>query len=166
MRQSVLSHPGVHTELLAGDILDGMDQKPRFRFSLRALAGFVALVAVYCAALVNASELMSGVALLFAVLLLSLAVVAAIESQGSRRAYWRGFAISGFLYMVLSFGPVPDRAQLLAAENVLFRVAEVLPGATPTWEFVRVGQAGVILLFALAGGLVGKWAHAGQATDF
>ena len=146
-----------------------MDEKPGFRFSLRALASFVAVSAAWCAAFVNASEWTGGVALLVTALSLVLALVATLESRGGKRSFWRGFTICGWLYLLLAFANLPDRTGGIVTQAILFKAAELLPGATPSsasWHHVQVGQAGSALLFAVLGGLVGRWFHGAQGREW
>lgn len=72
-----------------------------FRFSIRHLLMWTAFVAVGCVALRSSSETWSGV--LHAVSLLSLgaAILLLIYRQGAARAYWLGFALSGWLYVII-----------------------------------------------------------------
>jgi len=75
------------------------------RFSLIELFAVVGLVAVGCVALRNASPLWVSVLCSAMVLSLCMAVVGAIWQDGRRRTASVGFAVAGFLYLVLAFGP-------------------------------------------------------------
>ena len=74
---------------------------PVFRFSIRQLLLGTALVAVACVALRSASP--TWVASLFGVMLLVLtaAVPLAIFRAGADRAWWFGFGLFGWLYILL-----------------------------------------------------------------
>ena len=65
------------------------------RFSILTLLGLVAVAAVGCMALMNASQLWGYLAYTVAFVVLWLAVVAAAYQVGSKRAYCGGFATCG-----------------------------------------------------------------------
>ena len=65
------------------------------RFSILTLLGLVAVAAVGCVALMNASQLWGHLAYTVAFVDLWLAVVVAAYQVGSKRAYCAGFAICG-----------------------------------------------------------------------
>jgi hypothetical protein len=72
---------------------------PRFRFSLLTLFGFVAAMAVVCAALARPTMLWVTVIQGFAFGCLFFSVLAAIYGQRSSRAFWVGFAVVGWGYI-------------------------------------------------------------------
>jgi hypothetical protein len=74
---------------------------PAFRFSIRQLLLGTALVAVGCVALRSASPMWVAALLGLTLLLLVAAVPLAIFRQGTNRAWWFGFALFGWLYMLL-----------------------------------------------------------------
>jgi hypothetical protein len=74
---------------------------PTFRFSIRQLLLGTALVAVACVALRSASPLWVAALLGLTLLLFAAAVPLAVFRQGTDRAYWFGFALFGWLYMLL-----------------------------------------------------------------
>ncbi len=87
---------------------------PTFRFSIRQLLLGTALVAVACVALRSASP--TWVAALLGLMLLALtaAVPLALFRQGADRAWWFGFALFGWLYLLLlgySWGLDPNTSQ-------------------------------------------------------
>jgi hypothetical protein len=157
------------------------------RFSLRALAAFIGLMAVYCAALVNASPMLACGAVLATVVILMLAIAAAVEG---RSAFWRMFAIWGWLYFLLALC-LSDSPVRPLTESLLLSMAKTLPDATmaerilipaldPTvreWgtrlvanqqffrDFTSIGQSGLTLLVAWLGGLVGQFMRARRLTD-
>jgi hypothetical protein len=73
------------------------------RFAIAGLMGLV--VAVGVAALRFASELWAGVLLMLTLGVLGAAVLAFHERSGASRAWWRGFALFGWGYVVLAMGP-------------------------------------------------------------
>ncbi len=74
---------------------------PTFRVSIRQLLVGTALVAVACVALRGASPTWVATLLGLTLLALAAAVPLAIFRQGSDRAWWFGFALFGWLYMLL-----------------------------------------------------------------
>src|SRR5258708_7721943 len=71
---------------------------PRFRFSLPALFGFVAIVAVCCAALIQQTEFWKSVIEVAALGGLFFAAITALYGKGSARAFGAGFAVVGWGY--------------------------------------------------------------------
>jgi hypothetical protein len=149
------------------------------RFSLRALAAFIGIIAIYCAALVNASPMLARGAVLATVVILMLAIAAAVET---RSAFWRMFAIWGCLYVLLAFC-LPDSLAvrpltegLLAAAGKQFPQAIIIEALAPDpfattattridnhqfiRDFINIGQAGLTLLVAWLGGLIGLFMRA------
>jgi hypothetical protein len=75
------------------------------RFTIAGLMGLVVVVAVGVAALRFASELWAGILLMLTLGTLGAAVLALHERTGAKRAWWRGFALFGWGYLVLAMGP-------------------------------------------------------------
>jgi hypothetical protein len=75
----------------------------RFRFSLLAMFGFVAVVAVACAALARPSQLWLVVVSASSLGCLFYAVLAAAYGRNARRAFWLGFAVVGWGYVALEW---------------------------------------------------------------
>jgi hypothetical protein len=76
------------------------------RFSIRQLLAATALVGLGCLALVKSSALVAAATTGAVALILVAAVVLAIYRSESSRAFWTGFAIFGWSYLVLSYGPI------------------------------------------------------------
>jgi len=74
---------------------------PTFRFSIRQLLLGTTLVAVACVALRSASPAWVAALLGLMLLVLTAAVPLAIFRQGAQRAFWFGFALFGWLYILL-----------------------------------------------------------------
>ncbi|HEV3007299.1 MAG TPA: hypothetical protein VGX78_22705 [Pirellulales bacterium] len=125
----------------------------RFNFNLLTLFGFVAVVAVACAALARPSQLWLVVVSALSQASLFYAVLAAAYGRNARRAFWFGFAVVGWGYVVLEwagaaglpfFAPtafVTDRLQtLLHAQPTLptpnyASWSKTPPGApVPVWN--------------------------------
>jgi hypothetical protein len=97
----------------------------RWRFSLASLAGVVALAAVSCAALVNASAWIASGFLTAVFLLLALATVRAAMRP---RGFSTGFAIAGWLYVAVALGPFAGPlGQHLATTMALGKLAGLMP---------------------------------------
>jgi WD40 repeat protein len=94
----------------------------RLQFSLVSLFGLAAVVALACAALVNASPLWASAWYTFTLLLLLTATLAAVF-RPRNRAFWLGFVVFGWAYLFLGFGPwvgqcVPP--SLLSAQGLAY----------------------------------------------
>ena len=74
---------------------------PIFRFSIRQLLVATALVAVACVALRSASPIWVAALLGLTLLMLTAALPLAICRQGADRAWWSGFALFGWMYLLL-----------------------------------------------------------------
>jgi hypothetical protein len=105
---------------------------PRFRFSLLGLGGLVAAVAGGCAALVYASPGVAGAAWTLTILLLIFGLVPAVLMAPAQRGFWCGFAICGWMYVLIQSGPLSGLAQLLTTGSMLRWAAEAMPQATTT----------------------------------
>ena len=77
----------------------------RPRVSIALLMVVVALVAVAVAALRNPSETWASAVFTLAVVVLCLAVFLAFATGGRKRLAWMSFAISGWAYLIFTFGP-------------------------------------------------------------
>ena len=72
------------------------------RFPIKGLMGAVLVVALGLAALRNPSETWSGVIFLLTCGVLCLAIVGVVCRQQEERAWWLGFALFGWGYLLLS----------------------------------------------------------------
>jgi hypothetical protein len=79
-----------------------------FQFRFRTLFLAIAFVAVGVAALINASPAWSHNLYFAAVVLLTLAMPLACYRTGEKRAFWAGFALFGWVYLVV-IGNINDR---------------------------------------------------------
>jgi hypothetical protein len=78
---------------------------PRFQFSLRTLLLAFIPVGLAIAALVNANYLWANAVLTVTLALLGTSLVGWIWTLKKARAFWSGFAVFGWGYMLLAFGP-------------------------------------------------------------
>ena len=74
---------------------------PRFRISLASLLGIVAVIAMGLAGMVSASSLWTTAAATVCLAVLLSAVLAARLLTGIDRAFWAGFALFGWSYLLL-----------------------------------------------------------------
>jgi hypothetical protein len=77
----------------------------RYRFTLAALMGAVALVAVGVAALRSPTALWASLVILLALGAICGATVGAILRRGPARGAWLGFAVFGWAYFLLTLSP-------------------------------------------------------------
>jgi hypothetical protein len=75
------------------------------RFSIASLLVAVAIFAIGMACLMFASTPWAGMLLSVTLGALTLALLGVFYRRGERRAFWAGFALCGWVYMTLSFGP-------------------------------------------------------------
>jgi hypothetical protein len=75
------------------------------RFSIARLMGVILVVALCTAALREASDHWAGIALAALLVLLATAILQAIYHRATRRAFWMGFALFGWGYLILVMGP-------------------------------------------------------------
>ena len=75
------------------------------RFSIASLLVTVAICAIGMACLMFASTPWAGMLLSVTLAALTLALLGVFYRRGERRAFWAGFALCGWIYMTMSFGP-------------------------------------------------------------
>jgi hypothetical protein len=75
----------------------------KLRFPIAGLMGAVLVIALSLAALRNASETWAGATFLLTSAVLTLAVVGAVCRRDAERAWWLGFALFGWGYVLLAF---------------------------------------------------------------
>ncbi|MHC4178427.1 MAG: hypothetical protein ACYSWU_13020 [Planctomycetota bacterium] len=80
-----------------------------WQFSVFGLLVLVAFVSVACAALVYASLWWASICPTGAVIAQLVAVLGVVYRRGSARAFWLGFAVLGWGYLLLAFAPGLDR---------------------------------------------------------
>ena len=101
----------------------------RFRFSLLGLAVGTAAIAVVCAALVNASVLISRLVWGASLLCLTFALLCALLAAPVRRGFWVGFAVVGWLYVLIAYGPLTDLGNVASLDPLLRLAGEAMPQA-------------------------------------
>lgn len=93
----------------------------RLRFSLNSLVVVVVFCGVALAALVRPTEAAARLLIVINFGLFCLAICGAILRDGSDRSFWTGFAVFGWAYALIHFGPWFDkeRATLTATSEFL-----------------------------------------------
>jgi hypothetical protein len=155
------------------------------RFSIANLLTAIAIIAVGLAALNSPSRLTVGLVTIVTLGVLLAAVVGAIYRTGEARAFWLGSAVFGWSYFLIAFSPAFPTAKaaidppLLALRDTFWTVkipdGDTSPSlvgmdtaydaairttlARPSWHhyFGVTIHCIVTLLFALVGGIVGRW---------
>ena len=149
----------------------------RPRLSLRALMAFIVVLAVAIAALRSTSEYWVSTTFSMTLFFLTTAVLGVAYRRGSRRAFWLGFALFGWVYWLLSFGPWFD-ARVASNLMLTLPIQQLSYVMHPQPEFdgpiklgsnedfaaryvfttrdniVRIGKSLAVLLVALLGGFV------------
>lgn len=77
----------------------------RFRFSVASLLGVILFISVALAALRASTDVWDGCLLGLDLLILLTAVLLAVHRTDRKRAYWLGFAVFGWLYLIASMIP-------------------------------------------------------------
>jgi hypothetical protein len=101
----------------------------RIRFSLFGLAGATAVIALACAALVRAAGWVADLTWAATLLILTLTVLCAMLVAPSRRGFWVGFSLFGWMYVLLAYSPLADRPNVPSLQPLLRQAAEAMPQA-------------------------------------
>jgi hypothetical protein len=150
----------------------------RYRFTLAALMGAVALVAVGLAALHSPTALWASLVILLALGAICGATVGAILRRGAGRGPWLGFAVFGWAYFLMTLSPWggeyglgPARFLTRAATALLLQIDPDLvempvTGVEEFAVFAGTGKSrsyyhGIFhaltaVIFAVVGALVGR----------
>src|SRR4051812_16073568 len=124
----------------------------RPRFSIAALLLVVIAAGVAVAALRASTDAWDGGVLGVPLLALLTSVLLAGHRRGRRRAFWLGFALFGWAYLVMSLVP-PIEARLPTTRG-LGLLDSLGPGRTITMSFVPYGTVGgpgtLVTTFAFA----------------
>ena len=107
----------------------------RTRVPLSALLVVVGLMAVGFAALRVSSRLWASACFSVALLMLVVAVAELIYRRGRVRAFWGGFALFGWTYLLIAFGPGPLTAWrdlLVSAPALAILEEKLLEPAVPS----------------------------------
>ncbi len=110
----------------------------RFRFHIGSLLILVVPLGIGFAALREASELWDSIVLSATAGVLLVSVLLGIHRHAEKRSFWAGFAIFGWVYIVLTMIPSLE-ARLLTTKALVYLDSKV-PGRTAT----ITGQAWVV----------------------
>jgi hypothetical protein len=155
-----------------------------FRFSMLWLLGLVALAAMILAGLLFASPVVVSIGYTLNFVLLLSALPAILYRTEGRRAFWIGFALFGWSYLIFIWTSSntsrlltmqalqPLHSSMKRTETRVIRNVDVDPfsGSTstttsttvvediPVWhDFMHVGHQGWTILLALLGGCIARW---------
>jgi hypothetical protein len=147
----------------------------QFRLSMAGMLWFVAVTAIGLASIRSTSGVWTTVAATLTLAALLKAVLAAALLRGNDRAFWLGFAVFGWVYLILvdwdwvggPFGHELTGALADWAEAVIPEAPRPSPAITNLSElhqermikighFVQIGRMVLCLLFAMAGGVIGR----------
>src|SRR5580704_16254064 len=115
-----------------------------FRFSLAGLMGLVIACGVGFAALSSNSPLWSDVVMTLVLGTLFTAVLGAVYRRKRDRAFWCGFLLFGWGYMILAFGPwfqTEIRPHLITTPLLDFlhgRITPMPPGAFAHYDNIWI----------------------------
>lgn len=159
---------------------------PRVHFSIRYLLAAIALVCVACAAIRFPTVWCMSLSFSLAVALLSMATIACFVARAELRAFAVGFALAGWIHLVLALTTWFDQGSglLVASRTLLDLLADPLgnamppnsyieekgllaamagyvPGSPPDkyYKYIVIGQSFITLMLALVGGLAGQLMH-------
>ncbi len=159
------------------------------RLSIAGMLGYVALVAYWLAAIRSSSVLWTRLAATFTLAALLTSVLGAILSRGLARSFWLGFALFGWVYLGMVAGDwfggfgqdlcggLSDLAELVIPPVPDLRYWPVQTLSESAYKalsferrekivnFVGIGRMGLSLLFAMVGGLIGRWFAARRETS-
>jgi hypothetical protein len=80
-----------------------------FRISISVLMALMLIISVAFVSLMFATELMAGLVLLPTLGILAMAILGVVYRRGNARAFWLGFVLLGWGYMILASGSWWDR---------------------------------------------------------
>ena len=162
------------------------------RFSIANLLAAVALVGIGLAALNSPSSASAGLLALATVAFVLLSILGVVYRSHEARAFWLGFAICGGSYFAIALTPVAPLVSdglgaTLKAVRAAFWTIRTPDGesgptglmdtaydrenattlAWPSWHhgFGLTIHCLVNLLFALAGGIAGRWFYATRTKE-
>lgn len=141
----------------------------RFQFSLARLIGVVFAIAICCAALRYASKLWASTVFTLTLGILFVGLLLAVYRRAEARAFWVGFSLLGWGYLLMVFGPWFRSAvhNLLLTTRMLDYIAEKLSVSGGRVElaillgdswyaapFVVIGHLLLLLAIAFSGGMM------------
>jgi hypothetical protein len=120
---------------------------PRFRLTISGMSAVILVCAILLAAARSPNDLWSTAAFSASLLVLGVALIGALFARRARRTYWAGFAVLGWGYMLIVFGPWCDThiAPLLITRSVFELVHFRFQGDLPERPYVRVIAPGLVM---------------------
>jgi hypothetical protein len=126
-----------------------------FRYSIASLLGLVLFVAVAFAALRQADDLWDSAVFSLTVGLFLASVLHTVHRTGRRRAFWLGFAVVGWAYLIARLVP-PVESRLLTTKGLAYLDSKI-PGRDPTLRLaVRWRNSGNVVSFSPDGRVWGE----------
>jgi hypothetical protein len=154
---------------------------PRFRISIASLLGIVAVIAIGLAGMLSASSVWTTAAATVTLALLLTALLASVLLDGTDRAFWAGFALFGWSYLLLvnwdwvggQFGHdltsgLSDIAEAIFDDAPPAAGPFQAPVSSPQYlqwarmrqiklgNFVQIGRMCLSLVFGLLGGSIAR----------
>ena len=144
------------------------------RLSILSLSGWVAVAALWLAALRSESDEWLGATVLATWSILSLTVIGAICRRGVERAWWLGFSVFGWGYLALIYAgfPLPTGLVLRALERLIHPPGSTGSGAPAPFSTVmsclatfnpaifQIGNLAAHQMCALLVATLGGWSSA------
>jgi WD domain, G-beta repeat len=103
----------------------------RFRFSIASLLGVVLFISVALAALRASTDVWDGCLLGLDLAVLLTAILLVVHRTDRKRAYWLGFALFGWTYLIVSLIP-PIGLRLPTTKGLTF-IDSKIPGRHRAW---------------------------------
>ncbi len=146
----------------------------RVRFSIAGLMAAVAVAALAVAALRSSTPAWAGAMLMLVWSVLGLAIVSVIYRPRGERAWWLGFALFGFGYLVLAFWSEINFDSLPTTTSLLFLSSKVGPSipqaawsrtGSLNWTFLHIAHCLWALVAAVFGGMAANVLSAAANRD-
>ncbi len=128
----------------------------RFRFSIASLLGVILFISVALAALRASNDAWDGCLLGLALTVLLTAILLAVHRADRKRAYWLGFALFGWTYLLVSLIP-PLESRLPTTRGLAYLGAArpvAIPQGVAVADFDSDGQMDVYVVSASAPSVV------------
>ena len=144
--------------------------KERFQFSLAVAFGATTIASITIAALCRGDWFWARVMFSVTLGLFLAAILGALYRTGVNRAFWIGFAVFGWAYILLAFVPsLRVAGHHLLGSEVNSYLKKYAPDASSrtvidsggsrivVFSFSQIGHTVVALVFAVVGGLAGVY---------
>jgi hypothetical protein len=136
---------GAHAIMITGTRCDRNSADDRlmrkFRFNIASLLTTVFMIGVGLAALRESSDLWESGIFTVTVGMLMISILLAIHRTESRRAFWIGFALFGWIYLGLSI--VPSIESRLLTTKALAFLDSKMPGRSPAITLYTTINSGI-----------------------